>query len=182
MMQKTTIARRKRSYARATDFRYESRTSTLSCFASTNSWFVDGNDQKHEVCKSDVLLDNKILISTSYLAASQNCTRQTDGDGSWFSQRFCIRIRGKKKKFYWLMLTGTMLNPIRSVLFNCFVFSKTLFVQWRRTQCISFSGIALFQLYPFFFLSHISTCSLFHEAANWEVFCSTNEHLLRNAC
>jgi uncharacterized protein (DUF2141 family) len=35
-----------------TDYRSESRTGTVSCFASTDSWFETRNRQKQEVCNS----------------------------------------------------------------------------------------------------------------------------------
>ncbi len=56
----------------AADYRYESRTCTLSCFASTNSWFVNRNHEKLKVRNSGIHLIYKILISSTYFTASQN--------------------------------------------------------------------------------------------------------------
>ncbi len=58
-------------YANNTDYRFESRTCPLSCFASTNSSFVTRNHQKQGVRNSGIHQNYKIFISISHFTANQ---------------------------------------------------------------------------------------------------------------
>jgi hypothetical protein len=61
----------------------------LSCFASTNTWFVTRESPKVGSLLFRDSSEFKILISSSYFTASQNGTTRQTGE-SWCLRRFCI--------------------------------------------------------------------------------------------
>ncbi len=85
----TSFVQKRNGFILSSDYRYELRTGPLSCFASTNSWFVMRNHQNEEFCNSGIHLINKIPISNFYFTASQNGTTRLT-DESWWLRKFCI--------------------------------------------------------------------------------------------
>ncbi len=90
----------------------------MSCFASTNPQFVTRNHQKWEVCDSGIHLNYKIIILSSYFAASKNrTTRQTDE--ILCSRRFCILLKLK------LLASGNRYEDAFNNFFFFFFFAIT---------------------------------------------------------
>jgi hypothetical protein len=75
----------------STDYRCESRTGCLSCFASANSsWFVTTNNDMEESCNSEIHLLNYKILNFKALFYSNRKYSTRQADESWCLRRFYL--------------------------------------------------------------------------------------------
>ncbi len=88
----------------ATDYRYASRKSQMSCFASLNSWFVTSNRQSRKLLIQGFICTTKFYFQVPPLLQVK-VAQQGRTNGSWFSHRK-FAYHSVKLIFFWHSVTG----------------------------------------------------------------------------